>query len=42
MEGKKITFRVAAYDEAGEIGRGTHERVLVNTEKFLAKAYEKL
>lgn len=42
VEGKKITFRVAAYDEAGEIGRGTHERVLVNTEKFLAKAYEKL
>ncbi len=42
VEGKVITFRVTAYDEAGEIGRGTHTRVIVNTQKFLDRAYAKL
>ena len=42
VEGKVITFRVTAYDEIGEIGRGTHTRVLVNSQKFLEKAYAKL
>lgn len=42
VEGKKITFDVAAYDEAGEIGRGTHERFIIKPEKFLAKTQAKL
>ena len=42
VEGKVITFAVTAYDEAGEIGKGTHKRVIVNTQKFLEKAYNKL
>ena len=42
VEGKVITFEVKAFDEAGEIGKGTHKRVIVNTQKFLEKAYEKL
>jgi len=42
VEGKVITFEVKAYDEAGEIGKGTHKRVLVPTQKFLEKAYGKL
>ena len=42
VEGKKITFSLAAYDEAGEIGHGTHTRVIVNSQKFLEKTYEKL
>ena len=42
VEGKVITFDVKAYDEAGEIGHGTHKRVIVNTQKFLEKAYDKL
>ena len=42
VEGKVITFSVAAFDEAGEIGKGTHKRVLVNSQKFLEKAYSKL
>ena len=42
VEGKVITFAVTAFDEAGEIGRGTHKRVIVNTQKFLDKAYDKL
>ena len=42
VEGKVITFRLQAFDEAGEIGRGTHTRVIVNAQKFLEKAYNKL
>ena len=42
MEGKVITFAVNAYDEAGQIGKGTHKRVIVNSQKFLEKAYDKL
>ena len=42
VEGKVITFSVTAFDEAGEIGRGTHKRVIVNSQKFLEKAYNKL
>ena len=42
VEGKVITFAVNAYDEAGEIGRGSHKRVIVNSQKFLEKAYNKL
>ena len=42
VEGKVITFSVTAFDEAGEIGKGTHKRVIVNSQKFLDKAYNKL
>ena len=42
VSGKVITFAVRAYDEAGEIGKGTHTRVVVNTQKFLDKTYSKL
>ena len=42
VEGNTITFRVAAYDEAGLIGEGTHKRVIVSSERFLAKVYSKL
>ena len=42
VEGKVITFDVKAFDEAGEIGKGTHKRVIINTQKFLDKAYSKL
>ena len=42
VDGKVITFEVTAYDEAGEIGKGTHKRVIVPVQKFLDKAYAKL
>jgi predicted thioesterase len=29
-EGTRIEFRVAAWDEVEEIGRGTHERMVVD------------
>ena len=40
--GKMLTFRVAAYDEAGLIGQGTHERAVVSTGRFEQKAQDKL
>lgn len=40
-EGRKLTFSVRAFDEAGLIGEGTHERFLILEEKFLKKTYEK-
>ena len=42
VEGKVITFAARAFDEVGEIGHGTHKRVIVNSQKFLEKAYAKL
>lgn len=36
MEGKLLLFDVTAYDDAGEIGRGTHKRAIVATERLLA------
>ena len=42
VNGKVITFCVKAFDEAGEIGHGTHQRVMVNAQKFLDRAYAKL
>ena len=42
VDGKKLTFDVTAYDQAGEIGRGTHERFIIKPERFLAKCQAKL
>ncbi len=42
VEGNTITFQVTAYDEAGKIGEGIHKRVIVNSQKFLEKTYNKL
>lgn len=42
VEGRKISFKVTAYDEAGEIGTGTHERFIVGAEKFQSKVNSKL
>ena len=42
VEGRKLTFEVTAFDEKGEIGKGTNERFIIFEEKFLAKTYDKL
>ena len=42
VEGNAIFFSVAAYDEAGKIGEGTHQRYIVSTQRFLDKTYDKL
>ena len=42
IDGRKIIFEVTTFDERGEIGRGRHERFIVNREKFQAKADSKV
>ena len=37
-EGKLHRFEVMAYDPAGEIGRGTHQRAVISRERLLAGA----
>ncbi|MCC5931561.1 MAG: thioesterase family protein [Cyclobacteriaceae bacterium] len=37
IEGRKISFKVRAWDEQGEIGHGTHTRFIINTERFMNK-----
>ncbi len=38
VDGRKLTFEIEARDEAGIIGQATHERFIVDNEKFQAKA----
>lgn len=41
VDRRRIVFSVAAYDEAGKIGGGVHERFIIDPEKFLAKAQKR-
>ena len=40
--GKMYTFRVEAYDNKGLIGEGTHERAVIDCERFMKKCQAKL
>jgi predicted thioesterase len=37
IDGKKLVFKVDAWDEKGKIGEGTHVRFIINMEAFMAK-----
>ena len=37
VQGRKLVFEITAADEDKQIGKGTHERFIVNKEKFMAK-----
>ena len=41
IDGRRLVFTVKAFDDAGLIGTGTHERFIVVDEKFVAKAAKK-
>jgi predicted thioesterase len=41
LDGRRLLFRVEAFDEAGRIGEGTHGRFIVENERFLARARSK-
>lgn len=41
FEGRKASFTVEAYDNAGLIGKGTHDRFFVNVDRFMQKAQER-
>ena len=38
IDRRRLVFRVAAYDERGLIGEGRHERFIIESERFQAKA----
>lgn len=42
ISGRKLTFEVAAFDEAEKIGKGRHERFIVDGKKFQAKTDGKI
>lgn len=41
VDRRRLVFKVAAYDERGLIGEGTHERFIINNEKFQKKTDSK-
>lgn len=41
IDGRKLSFEIRAYDEKGEIGKGFHERFIIDEAKFEAKAAQK-
>ena len=42
VDGRRLVFRVSASDDAGLIGEGTHERFIINVERFMARTEAKL
>lgn len=42
IEGKRLLFAVRAYDPAGLIGEGTHERYIVDNDRFMQRTLQKL
>ena len=40
VEGRKLKFTVVAKDEHGVIGKGCHERFIIDNEKFMGKLAE--
>jgi fluoroacetyl-CoA thioesterase len=37
VDGRRIAFRVEAWDEKEKIGEGTHERAIINVAKFATR-----
>ena len=42
VEGRRLMFAVEVSDEKGKVGTGTHERFIVQSDKFQQKANDKL
>ncbi|MBQ3292463.1 MAG: thioesterase family protein [Mogibacterium sp.] len=42
IDGRKLIFHVKAFDDAGLIGEGRHERFIIKNERFMAKTKSKL
>lgn len=41
IDGRRLSFRAEVYDEAGLIGTASHERYIIDSGKFRAKAESK-
>ena len=42
VDRKRLVFEVSAEDDCGQIGSGCHERFIVEQDKFISKANEKM
>ena len=42
IDGRRLTFRVEAFDEKGPIGAGMHERFIIENDKFQKRTDAKL
>ncbi len=42
IDGKRLVFNILAYDTKGLIGKATHERFMINCDKFMERASSKL
>lgn len=40
IDGRRLVFKVEAFDEKKKIGEGIHERFIINVEKFMGKLNE--
>lgn len=38
IDRRKLTFRVEAHDNAGLVGEGTHQRLIIDAERFMERA----
>ena len=41
IQGRKLTFRVEAWDEVDKVGEAAHERFIVDQEKFMGQVNAK-
>ena len=41
IEGKHLFFTISVWDEMGEVGHGTHERIIVKRDEVLQRARER-
>jgi predicted thioesterase len=41
IDGRKLTFRVEAFDESEKIGEGTHQRFVIELDRFRERAGKK-
>jgi fluoroacetyl-CoA thioesterase len=42
IDGRRVEFRVSAFDEAEEIGRGVHRRAIIDVSKFKERLKSKI
>lgn len=42
VDGRRLVFQVTAWDAKGPVGQGTHERAIIQTDRFMDKAQKKL
>jgi predicted thioesterase len=41
IDGRSLTFSVKLWDDKGPVGEGTHQRVIIFSDRFQAKADSK-